>query len=127
MTTEPAGLTDFDDWLAAELSPPTRAADEAFVSAMLARVDEMAAARRQLAAERAAFRATRRRLIADALAQCVAMAALVVGLLVLSRLPELARYAPASGMLAPPLVLVLLLWAFASGLFDPLREWREAA
>lgn len=106
---------DLDAWLAAELAPPVRQADQAFVTATLRLVDE-----------HAAFVATRRRLVADAAAQVAAMAALVVGLIVLSRGPALAPFLHASaGLLAPPLILVLLLWAFASGLLDPLGELRE--
>jgi hypothetical protein len=103
---------DIDAWLAAELAPPARVADLAFVTATLRLVDGQAA-----------FRATRRRLVADAAAQVAALAALVAGLIVLSRVPALAQFQHVSaGLLAPPLILVVLLWAFASGLFDPLRE-----
>lgn len=86
----------------------------------------------QLIAAREALIAQRRRLVRDWLWQMAALAALLAGLSLFSRLPALAALSQSGPLaIASPLTAVLALWLFASGLVYPagglrrrrLRNW----
>lgn len=89
------------EWLSPDQVPP----DPAFTRRTL-----------KLVAAETALRRQRRRLVQDWLWQMAALASLVAGLALFSRLPILANL-PRGGLLAiaSPLALVLALWLFASG------------
>lgn len=94
-----------DGDLQALLAPESREADQAFVRQTM-----------RLVAAEAAWRAARRQLLADWCWNMAAFAALVAGLALLSRLPILPGFAREGWFaIASPLVLVVVLWIFASG------------
>lgn len=98
---------DLDTLLADALAPPQRHDDHRFVNTALLQI-----------AEHERFRAQRRRVWHDSLAQFACLAALVAGLIRFSQLPVFGSIGlPADTVLgiAPPLVLVLVLWLAASG------------
>lgn len=100
---------EMDAMLAMLLAPPPRVGDRAFV----ADVDRAIAAR-------AAYARARRRFWRSFLFEALAVAALLAALWLLSSAPLLAPLAgPAHWGLAPPLLLVLLLW-FGT------QRWRQA-
>lgn len=101
-----------DDALAGLLAPEAMPPGPEFVARIA-----------QLVAAQAALKAQRRRMVRDWLWQMAALAALVAGLAVYSRLPGLEAL-PRTGLLtvASPLALVVALWLFASGAVDPARR-----
>ena len=89
-----------DAMLAAMLAPPARAGDRAFAAQVDRAVDT-----------RAAYARARSRFWTSFAFEALAVVALLAGLWLLSGTPLLAPLAgPAQWGLAPPLLLVLLLW-----------------
>ncbi|MBL8648871.1 MAG: hypothetical protein JNL35_00510 [Sphingopyxis sp.] len=89
-----------DAFLAAMLAPPARAGDRAFAVQVDRAIDAQAA-----------YARARARFWASFAFEALAVAALLAGLWLLSGTPLLAPLAgPAEWGLAPPLLLVLLLW-----------------
>jgi hypothetical protein len=89
-----------DAFLAAMLAPPTRAGDRAFAVQVDRAIDAQAA-----------YARARSRFWTSFLFEALAVAALLAGLWLLSGTPLLAPLAgPGQWGLAPPLLLILLLW-----------------
>lgn len=104
-----------DALLADLLSPKGSEPDPRFVQQTL-----------QLIAAQQALKAQRSRLLRDWLWQMAALAALLAGLVLFSRLPGLSAL-PRSGLLtvASPLALVVALWLFASETLKPTGTGRR--
>lgn len=104
-----ADRPDIDAALAALLAPPARAGDRAFLAAVERTIDA-----------EAAYARARQRFWRSFAFEALAIAALLAALWLLSATPLLAPLAgPARWGLAPPLLLVLLLW-FGT------QRWRQA-
>jgi len=104
-----ADRPDIDDALAALLAPPARAGDRAFLAAVERTIDA-----------EAAYARARRRFWRSFAFEALAIAALLTALWLLSATPLLAPLAgPTRWGLAPPLLLVLLLWLGT-------QRWRQA-
>jgi len=100
---------DIDAMLAAMLAPPTRPGDRGFVAGVQRAIDAQAA-----------YARARRRFWRSFAFEALAIGALLAALWLLSSAPLLAPLAGATHWgLAPPLLLILLLW-FGT------QRWRQA-
>ncbi len=101
--------TDMDAVLTAMLAPPTRAGDRAFTVQVERAIDAQAV-----------YARARARFWRSFAFEALAVGALLAALWLLSSAPPLASFAgPSQWGLAPPLLLILLLW-FAT------QRWRSA-